>query len=253
MIITLTTDFGLADPFVGIMKGVILGIAPAASLVDISHSVPSYDIDAGAFALANAAGYFPAGTIHVAVVDPGVGGSRHPIAVAAGGQVFVGPDNGVLSLAAGRFETGYVAHRIANEQWFRHPVSRTFHGRDIFAPSAAHLALGAVIELAGPRLDSMAQLATAQSPARVLAIDKFGNIVTSLRRAELGPAFTLRIAGQEIRRLRSSYEEAPRGELFAIEGSGGFIEISAREDSAAARLSARHGAEIEVETGPSNH
>jgi S-adenosylmethionine hydrolase len=235
------------------MKGVILGLAPNARLVDVSHDIFSFDIPAGALALASAAPYFPAGTVHVAVVDPGVGGSRHPIAVAARGQVFVGPDNGVLSLAACGPGSAYAAHRITNTGWFRHPVSRTFHGRDIFAPAAARLASGSPIESAGPRLDRIVELAGFGSPARVLAIDKFGNIITSLRPGDFREGCALRLNGEVIRNRRSSYEEAPADELFAIEGSAGFIEIVLKQDSAARRLSARRGAEIEVETGESNY
>jgi S-adenosylmethionine hydrolase len=252
MIITLTTDFGLADPFVGVMKGVILGIAPNARLVDLTHNIPSYDIPAGAFALASAFRYFPAGTVHVAVVDPGVGGRRSPIAVAAHGHILVGPDNGVLSLSAGPPGPEVRAHKITNERWFRHPVSQTFHGRDIFAPAAAHLALGAPMELAGPPLAEIVQLKLAEK-ATVLGVDKFGNLITSLRPEALAAGFTLRIAGEEIRNLRSSYEEAPAGELFAIVGSAGFVEIAIKQDSAASRLSIQRGAEIEVETGRVNH
>ncbi|HEX4996986.1 MAG TPA: SAM-dependent chlorinase/fluorinase [Terriglobia bacterium] len=256
MIITLTTDFGLIDPYVGVMKGVILGLASAANIVDLTHDIPSYDIQGGAFALASAVRHFPEGTVHVVVVDPGVGGARFPIAAERGGQRFVGPDNGVLSLALGMLEGEMAAHRIANESWFRHPVSQTFHGRDIFAPTAAHLALGEPVSAAGPRIGAIAQLTPPGNQgrgARVLNIDKFGNIVTSLRPGELGRGFGLRIGGREVRGLLSSYEDAPTGELFAIEGSAGFVEISLKEDSAALALSVRRGAQIEVETGDVNH
>jgi S-adenosylmethionine hydrolase len=157
MIITLTTDFGLADSFVGAMKGVILGLAPDVTVVDLTHQIDSYDVFGGAYALAGAFRSFPAGTIHVAVVDPGVGGRRRPIAAAAEGHVFVGPDNGVLSLALSAGEQAPVAHCIDNAAWFRHPVSQTFHGRDIFAPTAARLARGEPLERCGPRIEDFAR------------------------------------------------------------------------------------------------
>src|SRR5947207_3003286 len=145
MIITLTTDFGLADPFVGIMKGVILGIAPNARLVDISHDVGSYDVSEGAFLVQSMFRYFPRGTVHVAVVDPGVGSARRPIAAVNEGQIFVGPDNGVFS---GVFEDE--VYHINNRSLFLDFVSQTFHGRDIFAPVAANISRGAPIESVGP-------------------------------------------------------------------------------------------------------
>src|SRR5215467_7691958 len=153
MIITLTTDFGLSDPFVGIMKGVILGIAPAAELVDITHDVRSYDILEAAFIIESTYRYFPEGTVHVIVVDPGVGSARRPVAAAARGHIFVAPDNGVLSYVIQSDPmTPVSAHWIKNQSLFLSSVSQTFHGRDIFAPVAAHLARGVPIESVGPRI-----------------------------------------------------------------------------------------------------
>src|SRR5215471_82355 len=147
MIITLTTDFGLSDPFVGIMKGVIFGIVPGAKVVDITHDIGSYDVLEGAFLIESAYRYFPEGTVHVVVVDPGVGSARRPIAAAAHGHVFVGPDNGVLSAV---FENE--VYHITNRRLFLDSVSQTFHGRDIFSPVAAYIAKGAPIESVGPRI-----------------------------------------------------------------------------------------------------
>src|SRR5262245_26018217 len=168
MIITLTTDFGLSDPFVGIMKGVILSIAPNAQLVDISHDIGSYDIGEAAFLIQTAYRYFPEGTVHIVVVDPGVGSARRPIAAASHGHVFVAPDNGVLSAVfetvgavydrPGRSQTAPTVrldsdvYHIKNHDLFLNSVSRTFQGRDIFAPVAAHLARGTPIESVGPRI-----------------------------------------------------------------------------------------------------
>src|SRR5215831_14066353 len=147
MIITLTTDFGLSDPFVGIMKGVILGIAPEAQIVDISHDIRSYDIVEGAFLIHSTHEYFPEGTVHVVVVDPGVGSARRPIAAFRGGHFFVAPDNGVLSAVL-----DVEVYHITNRSLFLDSVSQTFHGRDIFAPVAAHIAKGTPIESVGPRI-----------------------------------------------------------------------------------------------------
>src|SRR5437867_12709498 len=154
MIITLTTDFGSADPFVGIMKGVILGIAPNAQLVDITHDIRAYDVLEPAFIIDTAYRYFPGGTVHVVVVDPGVGSARRPIAARANGHIFVAPANGVLScvLQCDPIASTPSVHWINNRSLFLNSISQTFHGRDIFAPVAAHLARGTPIESVGPSL-----------------------------------------------------------------------------------------------------
>ena len=255
MIITLTTDFGLSDPFVGIMKGVILGIAPNARIVDISNDIRPYDIFEAAFLLESTYRYFPEDTIHVVVVDPGVGSERRPIAAVSNRQIFVAPDNGVLS---GVF--GNEVYHIQNGSLFLDSISRTFHGRDIFAPVAANLARGAPIESVGPRiLDFHKKPLPRPRPqgdklvATVLRVDKFGNIITNLRRADLRPNFTIRVAGLPITRLCGSFSEADPGEFFAIEGSAGYIEIALNQGSAAGRLHIERGSEIEVESGLLNH
>jgi S-adenosylmethionine hydrolase len=250
MIITLTTDFGLSDPFVGIMKGVILGIAPNAQLVDITHDIRSYDILEAAFLIDSTYRYFPEETVHVVVVDPGVGSARRPMAARAKGHFFVAPDNGVLSLI---LESE--AYRIMNDSLFLNSVSQTFHGRDIFAPVAAHLSRGTPIESVGPRIiDFIKRPLPRPRPQGdkllgiVLRIDKFGNIITNLRRHDLGRDFTIRVAGLAITRLCTSFSEADPGEFFAVEGSTGFIELALNQGSAADRLKVERGAEIEVES-----
>jgi S-adenosyl-L-methionine hydrolase (adenosine-forming) len=255
MIITLTTDFGLSDPFVGIMKGVILGIAPGAQLVDLGHDLPSYDIEEAMFSIESAYRYFPDGTVHLVVVDPGVGSARRPLAAAFGGHFFVGPDNGVLSAV---LEND--VYQIQNDALFRKPVSYTFHGRDIFAPVAAHLARGMPLQSVGPRVHDFIRKPLPGLQRRddkfvgaVLRVDKFGNIITNVRRADLGAEFTIRVAGNRINRLCANYTEAASHELFAIEGSAGYIEIALNQGSAAERLRVERGAEIEVETGTANH
>jgi S-adenosyl-L-methionine hydrolase (adenosine-forming) len=254
MIITLTTDFGLSDPFVGIMKGVILGIAPTAQIVDISHDVDSYDVLEAAVLIERTYQYFPPGTVHVLVVDPGVGSGRRPIAAAAHGHFFVGPDNGIL----GRI--GASVHHITNHALFLKPVSQTFHGRDIFAPVAAHLARGVPLESVGPRVHDFMTKSVPEPTVvgdkiigTVLRIDKFGNVITNLQRTHLHDPFTIRIAGRPVTRLCSSFSEGDRGELFAVEGSTGYIELALNQESAADRLNVQRGAEIEVESGTVNH
>ena len=164
-IITLTTDFGTSDPFAGTMKGVILGIAPNADIVDISHDVQSFEVPDGAFTIAQAYRYFPRKTIHVVVVDPGVGSTRRPLLAEMAGQYFIGPDNGLFSMIFAR-EQSKVRH-ITNERYFLHPVSRTFHGRDVFAPTAAHLAAGVPPAQFGKRIDDYLQL-TFHQPTRTV-------------------------------------------------------------------------------------
>jgi S-adenosylmethionine hydrolase len=254
MIITLTTDFGFSDPFVGIMKGVILGIEPATQIVDISHDIHSYDILEAAFLIHSTYRYFPKGTIHVVVVDPGVGSARRPIAASADGHYFIAPDNGVLSAVVNND-----VYHITNRSLFLDSVSQTFHGRDIFSPVAAHLAKGTPIESVGPRiLDFLnrplpkPRLQGDKTVGTVLRIDKFGNIITNLRKRDLSNDFTIHVAGMTITRLCSSFSEAQRGEFFAIEGSTGFIELALDRGSAADKLNVERGDEIEVESTSSN-
>ena len=255
MIITLTTDFGLKDPFVGAMKGVILGIAPSVQIIDITHDIPSYDVLEASFVVYEACRYFPDSTIHVVVVDPGVGSARRPLAFAGNVKgndpIYIAPDNGVLSLVSG----SATARHITNASLFRNPVSQTFHGRDIFASVAAHLATGTPFESVGPAVTDPVTLSafknSTQTPM-VLRADKFGNLQTNLRRNQLGIGFVIRIGTTEVRRIVSSYSEASPGEFFAIEGSSGLIELCLNQDSAANRLNLRRGAEFEVETGTLN-
>ena len=256
-IITLTTDFGLGDPFVGIMKGVILGIAPDVHVVDVTHDIRSYDILEAAFIIDSAYRYFPAGTIHVVVVDPGVGSARRPMVAAAREHVFVAPDNGVLSyiLQSDSKTPAPPAYWIKNQSLFLNAVSQTFHGRDIFAPVAAHLAVGIPIDSVGPRiLDFVKRPLPKPRPqgdklvATVLRIDKFGNIITNLKRSHLGSDFAIRVAGLSITRLCANFSEAEPGEFFAVEGSTGYIELALNQGSAADRLNVGLGTEIELES-----
>jgi S-adenosylmethionine hydrolase len=250
-VITLLTDFGSADPYVGMMKGVIATICPAANVIDITHEVPPQDIRTGAFFLERSFRYFPTGTIHVAVVDPGVGTSRKPLAVRSKGHLFVGPDNGLLSLAARRPR----AVTLTRTSHFREPVSHTFHGRDIFAPVAARLAAGAAWESLGRATRRIVKLPSL-SPRRiargmrgtVASVDRFGNLITNF---DLGAWTSLRrprlLAGSfAATSLSPSYGAVRPGELAVILGGYGLLEIAAREASAAKILGLSSGALVEL-------
>ncbi len=252
-LITLTTDFGLTDHYVGVMKGVIATIAPEARVIDLCHEVPAYGVGQAAFTIAQSYRYFPPGTVHVVVVDPGVGSTRKALLVEAGGQCFVAPDNGVLSQV---FEKEhYRAWSVDAERFALKPTSNTFHGRDLFAPVAAHAASGRTSEDFGEPVERAVRLpptapeeiAAGVWRGRVLAIDRFGNIVTSLAAdmAEADGRFRLRVGKIEAVAGAAAYEEAARGEAFVIAGSSGYLELSLREDSAAAKARVAVGDPVE--------
>ena len=255
-ILTLTTDFGVTDHFAGTMKGVILGICPAARIVDISHGVTPFEIAEGAYLIAQAWRYFPKKTVHVVVVDPGVGTARRPILVEAGGHYFLGPDNGVLSMVYLR-EKCKVRH-VSNEKYFRHPVSYTFHGRDIFAPVGAHLAAGVPPSRIGklmrdylkPEFEKPHRAGKRTWIGRILKIDRFGNIVTNFHVSDFGDLqtrnFTLALGPQAVTALARNYAECGAGELFLILGSSGYYEVSLSHGSAAGLIKCESGAAIEL-------
>ncbi|MDR1726544.1 MAG: SAM-dependent chlorinase/fluorinase [Acidobacteriota bacterium] len=256
-VVTLLTDFGSRDHFAAAMKGVMLGIDPGLTLVDVTHDIPRGDVRAGAFTLAQCCFLFPPGTVHLAVVDPGVGGGRKALAVAAGGHRFVAPDNGILTPV---FEScaDFEAHEIAPGRagrYFRQPVSATFHGRDVFAPVAAWLCRGVPLEQLGPPLRDPVQLPSPQAlPARdgrgafiqgaVLAVDRFGNLVTNLRPSDVATPCEIEVGGRVIRALRQTYAEGAPGEVFAVQGSAGYVEIVMRDGSAAEALQLTAGAPV---------
>jgi hypothetical protein len=264
-IITFTTDFGLTDPFVGVMKGVIASICPAARVIDITHGVKAFDVLDGALAIWQARRYFPAETVHTIVVDPGVGSSRHPVLCRMGNAWFIAPDNGVLTLVERqvRRSGGTVWHRsIENSQYMLPAQSNTFHGRDIFAPAAAHLAdqieQGHVQpETFGPAIESLIQL-DAPEPIHnqdgsidgvILKSDKFGNLLTNLAPEDLPTdrsSLVMEIAGLRVTRFYRYYAEAPKGELFAIVGSTGLLEISMNCGSAAEQSGVAAGAKFRL-------
>jgi S-adenosylmethionine hydrolase len=249
-ILTLTTDFGLSDHYVGTMKGVILGICPRTQLVDISHQITPYAIPEAAYTIAQAYPYFPRGTVHVVVVDPGVGSDRRPILVEAAGQYFVAPDNGVLGMIFAREK--HKVRLIANDRYFRRPVSTTFHGRDLFSPVAAHLARGVKPAQIGKRLDNYVrppfeeprQLDGRTWEGHILKIDHFGNLITNFRVEDLPPMEKLTIGRATVRKMVRTYAEAPHGELVAIEGSGGYLEVSMNQSSAAEKVRAAVSATV---------
>lgn len=257
-IVTLTTDFGLNDHFVGTMKGVILNIVPDAEIVDICHTVQAFDILDGALALAHAYPYFPAGTVHLVVVDPGVGSARRPIVASSEEYNFVAPDNGVLSLMYAREERLSV-RQITSDHYFLQPLSNTFHGRDIFAPVAAYLAKGVNHEKFGPEIADFVRF-NAPKPKTVdektlrgvvLRVDRFGNLITNFAPEDVPalfqqpPApFKITIGKKEISTLRPNYAEAAAGEVFAIIGSMGYLEIAANRGAAAQLLGVGKGTEV---------
>jgi S-adenosylmethionine hydrolase len=255
-LITLLTDFGTADAFVGVMKGVILSIDRQACVVDLTHAVPPQQVLTGAFLLRSAVDFFPDGTIHVAVVDPGVGSGRQPIVVATEKGFLIGPDNGLLSLAASRMRRRAM-WRIEQREFLRHPVSQTFHGRDIFAPAAAHLSRGVDPQRFGPALDAMVELAVpaashtaSQISGEVLYVDHFGNLVTNIDAEALGrfpaPGVSVSIAGSRVAGPVSAYAAVAEGTPLAIVGSWGTMEIAVRNGSAARRFAAGPGTPVTV-------
>lgn len=256
--ITLTTDFGLTEHYVGAMKGVIYSINPSVQLVDITNAVQSFDVLDGAIAIAQAYSYFPKDTVHVVVVDPGVGGTRRPIVANVGQYLFVGPDNGVLSLVYEREERVTVRH-ITSEYYFHQPVSNTFHGRDIFAPVAAYLSKGVDASKFGEEISDYVRFAAPKPKASaanawkgvVLKTDKFGNLITNITAKDVpqifdgsSNGFKITVGKAEITKLCSSYSEGAQGELFAIIGSSGFLEISCNKAAASRVAGADKGSEV---------
>jgi S-adenosyl-L-methionine hydrolase (adenosine-forming) len=256
-IITLLTDFGLGDAYVGIMKGVILSLSPDARLVDLSHEVPPQDILSGALMLQSAWRYFPPGTIHLTVIDPGVGSRRRAMAAVSQEQFFVGPDNGVFSLVFAE-QTPLLAVSLENPQYFLAQVSNTFHGRDIFAPVAAHLSRGEPLAAFGPeffdpvKLDLPApEFREAEVNGQIISVDHFGNLISnipfeSLQSRLRGRYASFRVNGQVIPHLATTYSDAPPGALLVLGGSHGYLEIACRLGRAAQVLEAAVGARVQV-------
>ena len=256
-VVTLTTDFGTTDPFVGIMKGVIAGRAPAAHVIDVTHGIPAQDVRAGALVLRHAVPWFPPGTIHLAVVDPGVGGPRRPLCVETARARFVGPDNGLLSLAAPVAEVRRIVH-LTDAGFFLPSPSTTFHGRDVFAPVAAALATGTTPAALGTEVPDMVRLelpAPAVEAGRiageVIYVDGFGNLVTNLSGDmvdQLGRAdAVLSVGSTRIRAVSTTYGAVAPGEPVAVVGSWGLVEVAVRDGSARVTLGADVGATVVIE------
>jgi len=251
-VITLLTDFGTVDPFVGVMKGVIHLIHPAARTIDLTHEVPPQDVRSGAFMLLSAYRYFPPGTLHLAVVDPGVGTERRAVVIATARYLFVGPDNGVLSWAAKDDGIRY-AVSITNDEYLLQQPSATFHGRDIFAPAAAHLSRGLGPDELGERIEDIVMLdfpeperSASRITGSIIHVDRFGNLITNVRltkdeRARVGE---ITLKGASIPNISNTYRDGERGTLLALVGSSGFVEIARTESSAAETLGAHRDDEV---------
>ncbi len=259
-ILTLTTDFGTSDHYVGVMKGVILSICPQARIVDICHHVAPFEIGEGAYTIAQSYAYFPKKTVHVVVVDPGVGTARRPILVEAAEQYFVAPDNGVLSMVYAREK--HRVRLIENSRYFHKPVSGTFHGRDIFSPVAAHVAAGVAPSEIGKPIQDYLRPEFAQ-PRRsgkseaawtgcVLKIDHFGNIVTNFHVRDFPQErMVLAVGRRKISAVAGSYADGRPGEPFVIVGSSGYLEVSVNRGSAAQQLGCKPGAQDTIIHGQS--
>ena len=256
MLITLTTDFGYQDHFVGVMKGVILSINPHAQIVDLTHGIPRQNIMAAALLLQCAAPYFPPGTIHAVVVDPEVGSSRHPLLIEFEGSYFLGPDNGVLTLALEAKRPTRVI-RLSNTRYQLQPTSATFHGRDIFAPAAGHLSLGIAVHAFGEPTDKWVQLrwpkiikAGAAIMGEILHIDTFGNLFTNIRADDLKEVppdkLKIKLGNVSIHGLVQNYATAGRADCIALINSWGVLEIAVYKESAQKRAGARIGDKVEV-------
>ncbi len=258
-VITLLTDFGTKDHYVASMKGVILNINPHCRLIDITHQVAPHDIREGAFILANAYSYFPKGTIHLAVVDPGVGGDRKPLLLVTPKYCFVGPDNGLFTMVTRKESVEQII--VLDKQKYHLPkVSTTFHGRDIFAPVAAHLSLGVKPSALGHEIDLVSWLGfegpfveEGKLMGEILHIDIFGNLVSDINEGILFQftrrrPFVIGVGGKIIRGLKRGYWEGMKREPIALIGSGGFLEISVREGNAQKILKVKRGDPVVIST-----
>lgn len=263
-IITFTSDFGTREYYVGAVKGVILDICPQARVIDLSHDINSHDILEGAFTLACAYRYYPPRTIHLVVVDPGVGSARRGLAVRTARHFFVAPDNGILSLVWSRDPAEQVVS-LETERFFHHPVSPTFHGRDIFGPAAAWLARGVAVEELGPVISDYVRLPApaveAVGPKRlqgmVLHVDKFGNIITNITPADVERELrhrpehlSFQIGKWRVRKQVRFYSEGSEQEPFSLVGSSGYYEVALLQRPAAQVLGVRPGMKVWVEMEP---
>ena len=262
-IITLTTDFGSSDHFVGAMKGVILDIVPEAQIIDICHSVQAFDVLDGALTISQAYSYFPTRTVHVVVIDPGVGTARRPILASSDKYHFVAPDNGVLSMVYAREERMHVRH-ITSQHYFLQPVSNTFHARDIFSPVAAFLAKEVDSLKFGDEVEDYVRFSAPKPKAVdenrlrgvVLKVDRFGNLITNVTPQDApklfegaAQAFKIVVGSREITEIHNAYAEGAPGEVIGILGSMGFLEIAANRGAAAQLTGAGKGSDVTIILG----
>ncbi len=260
-IITLLTDFGQGEPFVGIMKGVILGRCREATVVDLTHQIPAFDILGASFLLQSAMPVFPPGSIHVAVVDPGVGGQRRPLVAEIGDQLLVAPDNGILTYPLAEQE-GAIVREITAAEYFRHPVSTTFHGRDIFASVAGHLAAGLAPERLGPVIHDQARLPIprvctpepGQLSGCILWVDRFGNCITNIRREDVEGLVRsgkqggqLALNGEPVGPLVGCFADAGPGGCGCVIGSAGRLELFCNQGDFAGRRGLQAGMDVRLE------
>lgn len=255
-VVTLLTDFGERDGFVGIVKGVLFGICPQAHIVDLTHDVVPQDVTGGALVLASVVGYFPRGAIHLAVVDPGVGTARRPILIVTEEFVLVGPDNGLLSLAADRSVVRRIVH-LDRPQYFLASPSRTFHARDVFAPVAAHCARGVDAAEMGSAVHGFERLSLPQPrrvddgiEGQVIYVDRFGNLICNIRQADLddfrASGLSISICGVQIPEISLHYSAVREGKPVVVWNSWGRLEVAVRNGSAARQLRARSGDRVQV-------
>jgi S-adenosylmethionine hydrolase len=236
-IITLTTDFGECDPYVAMMKGVILSINPDAKIIDVTHQIPARSIKEGGMIIKESYTYFPSGTVHVGVVDPGVGGKRRPIAVIADNYFFVGPDNGLFSTIIETQRHTDVIHLKETKYWM-HSISPTFHGRDIFAPVAAHLSLGVNLFRMGEKIDNPTPLAyplprenNSDLVGEIIRVDHFGNLITNITREHLNPFLAskdliIKVGSLTLKKISTTYNDVPESQPLALIGSSNVLEIA---------------------------
>ena len=258
-IITFTTDFGLTDHYVGTMKGVILSINSSSPIVDITNSVQSYDVLDGALAISQSYRYFPTDTIHIVIVDPGVGTSRRPLLVRTEKHFFLAPDNGVLSFIFEQEKDRLQVRHISSEHYFLQPVSQTFHGRDIFAAVAGYLSKRVEASAFGEEITDFVRFAAPKPKPMapntikgvVLKVDKFGNLITNIRPDDMPalfeaepPPFRIIIGKSEVTKMKAAYAQGTPGETFAILGSMGFLEIATNRGNAAKLVGADKGSDV---------
>ncbi len=253
-IITLLTDFGDRDGFVGTMKGVIVSINPLVQIIDIAHDVTAGDINSGAFVLAHSYSYFPKNTIHVVVIDPGVGSKRRALCVQAGEYYFVAPDNGVLKWIFKNNPDAIVVE-LSQQKYFLKNISCTFHGRDIFAPVAAYLSTGIEISQFGNTIQDYVKgtwpkyiITDKKITGEIIHVDRFGNLISNIaaKDFELNNFESITLPGHRVNTMNNSYNQLPNNQPFAIIGSHGYIEIAVKDNSAAQLLNYNNGTVIEL-------